>query len=389
MDKNIQEIVLKLRSFLKDDSFPLHEPQFNQDDQDFVVDCIKAGWVSSVGKYVDQFERDLEAYTGVKCAVVVMNGTAALHMCYLASGVRKGDEVLCPALTFVATANAITYCGAIPHFVEVEGDTLGVCPTKLKAYLLRIGRSENGHLLNKETGQRISTLVITHVFGHPAQSRSLRDVCDEFSITLIEDAAEALGSFDHDVHVGNFGICAALSFNGNKIITTGGGGAILTNDEALGAKLKHITTTAKVSHAWEYTHDHIGYNYRMPNINAALGCAQLAKIEDFIETKKKITQRYVNLFQDDHRCTVMTEPQGTRSNYWLNALILKRRDPETLNHLLQETHRHKIYTRPTWIPLHRLSFFQHCSRMDLSLTEEMSERILNLPSSVGILNATH
>lgn len=388
MDDFINNTLLKLTSFLKGKEFPLHVPSFNQKEQDLVLDCIKTGWVSSVGSYVDQLERDLETYTGIKKCVVVMNGTAALHICYMSSGVKENDEVLCPSLTFVATANAIRYCDAIPHFVEIEKDTLGVCPIKLRKYLSEIGRIKNGVLFNKNTDRRISALAITHIFGHPAKLEELKQLCDEYSIALIEDAAEGLGSFYRGIHVGNFGKCAALSFNGNKIITTGGGGAVLTNDEELGIKIKHLTTTAKVGHSWLYVYDQLGYNYRMPNINAALGCAQLSKIEDFILTKRKIADCYLELFREETDAFIMKEPEFCRSNYWLNTLVLNNEDQDTIKCLLEKTHSHKIFTRPLWRPLHLLTHFKDCPRMSLELTEKMEHSLLNLPSSVEILDET-
>jgi len=379
------ETLKKLKEFLGDGSFPLHEPNFSQEEEKCVLDCIKTGWVSSVGKYVDQFERDLEKYTGCKKAVVVMNGTSALHIAYLCAGVMPKDEVLCPSLTFVATANAIRYCNAIPHFVEIEDQTLGIDPEKLRKYLCGIGVVRNNRLINKETNRNISALVVTHIFGHPSKILEIKSVCDEFGIALIEDAAEALGSFYEGTHVGNFGKCSALSFNGNKIITTGGGGAILTNDDELGIKIKHITTTAKIAHPWEYVHDQLGFNYRMPNINAALGCAQLAKIEDFILRKRKIASIYKDIFKAQKDFYFMEEPEHARSNYWLNAIILKKPDANFLNDIVKITNQEKIHSRPIWKPLHLLSYFQNNPRMNLSLTEEMEKRIINLPSSPGLI----
>lgn len=377
-------VVGALSQFLGEGVFPLHEPSFDENEEENVLNCLRTGWVSSVGKYVDQFERELESFTGAKRAIVVMNGTAALHMCYHAAGVRPGDEVLCPSLTFVATANAITYCGGLPHFVDIDEETLGVDPKKLRDYIQDNTHLEQGLCINKKTGRPIRALVVTHVFGHPAKIEDLKGVCDEFGLELVEDAAESLGSFYKGVHTGNFGKASALSFNGNKIMTTGGGGAILTNDTSLGKKIKHLTTTAKKPHPWAFEHTEVGYNYRMPNINAALGCAQLRKMDIYLSQKKTLADAYHEVFSDIECIELMREPENCQSNHWLNAIILKERDQGTLKNILGCAHAKNIFLRPVWNPLHTLKPFKDVPKMNLETTEALAERILCLPSSPGI-----
>ena len=324
MDKLAQKISDTLRRILTDDQnfVSLHEPLFNGNEWQYVKECIDTGWVSSAGKFVDQFETQLAEFTGAKYAVAVVNGTAALHICLKLAGVKANDEVLIPALTFVATANAVTYCGAIPHFADSEKRTLGIDPFKLKEYLSGIAEIRGEECFNKKTGNRIKAVVPMHTFGHPADLDALIQVCEQFSIAMIEDAAESLGSYYKGRHTGNWGRLSALSFNGNKVITTGGGGAILTNDELLARKAKHLTTTAKVPHQWEYIHDQIAYNYRLPNINAAMGCAQLEQLPDFLKKKRALAERYRQAFKDIEGVSFFTEPEFARSNYWLNVLLL-------------------------------------------------------------------
>ena len=291
----------------------LHEPRFSGNEWAYVKECLDTGWVSSVGKFVDRFEAQLAEYTGAKRAIAVVNGTAALHVCLLLVGVQPGDEVIVPALTFVATANAVTYCGAIPHFADSEFKTLGLDPDKLDVYLQKIGEVRSDGCYNKQTGRRIKAVVPMHTFGHPVDLDSLIEVSARYRLELVEDAAESLGSFYKGRHTGNWGRVSALSFNGNKIITTGGGGAILTNDEELGLRAKHLTTTARVPHAWELSHDMVGYNYRLPNINAALGCAQLEQLPSFLKQKRALAERYKAAFDEVKGVTFFTEPgHGTK-----------------------------------------------------------------------------
>lgn len=359
---------------------PLHEPTLGEKESEYVTDCIKSGWVSSVGKYVDQFEKQLAEYVGVKRAVAVVNGTAALHIALKIAGVQPGDEVFMPSLTFVATANAASYLQAVPHFVDVSKETLGLDPYKLEEHILKIGELKNGELINRNTGRIIRAVVPMHTFGHPVDIDQLLIVCERYHLALVEDAAESLGSLYKGKHAGSFGVAGAVSFNGNKIITTGGGGAILTNDEELADYAKHITTTAKISHPYEYEHDEVGFNYRMPNINAALGCAQLEKIDTFLERKRKLTDKYLELFKEVDGVTVYKEKEYADSNYWLQTLIIDT----TLHNrkeLLTSLNGSGIMSRPIWTPLNELAPYEKCPKSDLSTTMFLKERIINIPST--------
>lgn len=363
-------------------TIPLHEPRFCGSEWQYVKECIDTGWVSSVGAYVDRFEQQLAAYTGVKRAVACVNGTAALHMCLLLAGVKPGDEVLVPALTFVATANAVSYCGAVPHFIDSEPTTLGMDPSKLSAYLDETADIRNNVCVNKITSRPIRAIVPMHTFGHPADMDGLGAIARRFGITMIEDAAESLGSFYKGKHTGNYSFAAALSFNGNKVITTGGGGAVLTNDEELGKIAKHLTTTARISHPWEIAHDFIGYNYRMPNINAALGCAQLEQLPMFIEQKRRLAERYRIAFETVEGVSFFTEPHNTQSNYWLNTLLLDDEHKNQRDSLLEYLNKNGVHSRPAWTLMHRLPMYHNCPRMDMSVAENLAARIINIPSSV-------
>ncbi|WP_322923970.1 LegC family aminotransferase [Paenibacillus campi] len=358
---------------------PLHEPTFGEKELEYVTDCIQSGWVSSVGSYVNAFEEQLCAITGVKHAIAVVNGTAALHIALKIAGVKKNDEVIMPSLSFVATANAAAYLEAVPHFVDTSLISLGIDPYKLDSYLERITKTEGNILINRQTGRIIKAVVAMHTFGHPVELKPLMKLCDKYNLMLIEDAAESLGSLYNDKATGSFGHVSAVSFNGNKLITTGGGGAILTNDDDLAYLAKHLTTTAKLPHQWEYTHDMIGYNYRMPNINAALGCAQLEKLDKFIEQKRQLTSFYEDLLQDFKGVQLFTEPKYARSNYWLQTLMLQSElERDEILAYLNENH---VMSRPIWKPLHLLEMYNNCPRSDLSIVEEVNKRIINVPST--------
>lgn len=390
MNKPDLNAVLKaLKSVLPGDkdAVPLHVPLFAGNEWLYVKECLDTGWVSSAGEFVDRFEKQLAEYTGVKRAVAVVNGTAALHICLKLAGVLPGDEVLVPALTFVATANAVTYCGAIPHFVDSEEKTLGLDPRKLADYLCDIAEVCNNGCYNKQTGRCIRAVVPMHTFGHPVDLDPLVEVCRRFKLELVEDAAESLGSYYKGRHTGNWGRVSALSFNGNKVITTGGGGAILTNDQKLGRLAKHITTTAKMPHKWAFNHDQIGYNYRLPNINAALGCAQLEQLPDFLQNKRTLAKRYREVFSGIGGIHFFNEPEFTRSNYWLNALLLDEEYSEQRDHLLELTHAHGILTRPSWTLLCKLPMFCECPKMNISIADSLERRLVNIPSSVILGNA--
>lgn len=368
-----------VKSYYGKELVPLHEPTFNDREIDYVTDCLKTGWVSSVGAYVNRFEEDLARFVGVKRAVATVNGTAALHIALKVAGVKAEDEILMPSLTFVATANAVSYMGAVPHFVDVSFNTLGVDAEKLKSYLKQIGELRNNELYNRKTGRRISALVPMHTFGHVVDLDGLLEVCEMYHLTLIEDAAESLGSYYKGKHSGSFGKVSAISFNGNKIMTTGGGGAIVTNDDALADYAKHLTTTAKVPHRWAYEHDEIGYNYRMPNLNAALGCAQLEKMPIFIEQKRELTNHYESWLANIEGVHLLKEPAQTKSNYWLQTILLDGRynRDEVLDFLNEQG----IMSRPIWTPMHKLIMYKNYPRADLSVTEQLNRSVVNIPST--------
>lgn len=375
------QIIHAIQSVVGTGPVSLHQPYFNGNEWNYLKECLDSTYVSSVGQYVSRFEIELAAYTGSQYAVAVGNGTAALHIALLLAGVQPGDEVLIPSLTFVATTNAVAYCGAIPHFVESEEKTLGVDPHALRDYLENIAQVRNEQCINRYTGRVIRALVPMHVFGHPVDIENILIVADDFHLTLVEDAAESLGSTFNAKHTGTFGLLGTLSFNGNKTITTGGGGAIITNDASLAKKGKHLTTTAKVPHRWEYEHDQIGYNYRLPNINAALGCAQLEQLPQFLAAQRQLFKRYQHAFNDLPHMRIMSEPAGCQSNYWLQTLLLDESVESSRDAILKATNDAGLMTRPTWALMHRLAPYRECPRMNLSVAESLEKRIINLPSS--------
>jgi len=379
-----QNIVEILKGFMPKnmDCLALHEPHFAGNEWDYVKSCLDSGWVSSAGKFVDRFEKDLADFTGAKHAIVVANGTAALHAIYLLANICANDEVLVPTLTFVATCNALAYCGAIPHFVDVDKTTLGVDPKKLEDYLQNITEIKNNVCINKFTQRPIKALVVMHTFGHPVDLDPIVEICSRYHIKLIEDAAEALGSLYKGKHVGHTGLAGALSFNGNKIITAGGGGAILTNDAKFAKRAKHITTTAKQPHDFLYVHDEIGYNYRMPNINAALGCAQLEQISNILSSKRNLAKQYEKLFANIEGISFFAEPSFAKSNYWLNTLLLNDEHCMQRDNVLRLANSSGIKIRPIWTLMHKLPMFADCPRMDLSTACDLEQRIINIPSSV-------
>jgi len=379
------QVVSAIRSVIGDKSVALHEPNFSGNEWAYVKECIDTGWVSSVGKYVDRFEDELAQFTGVKRAIAVVNGTAAIQVCLRLVGVEQNDEVLIPTLTFIATANAVTYCGAVPHFVDSDMATLGIDPAKLDAYLKEIAEMRPAGCFNKKTGRRIKAVIPMHTFGHSVDLDPLVEICGRYSLELVEDAAESLGSFYKGKHTGNLGRVSALSFNGNKIMTTGGGGAILTNDESLGKLAKHLTTTAKVPHKWAFVHDQVGYNYRLPNINAALGCAQLEQMPGFIEKKRALAGKYQKAFDGFDGISFFTEPEFSQSNYWLNVLLLDDAVKDFRDDLLSETNSNGIMTRPAWTLMHELDIYMANPKMpDLSVAENIEKRLVNIPSSARL-----
>lgn len=384
VDGNVERRILSaVRSVLgqADTMIPLHEPEFAGNEWFYVKECIDTGWVSSVGSYVDRIERDLAAFTGTAHAVATANGTAALHICAILAGVETGDEVLMPTLTFVATANAVSYAGAVPHFVDSEEQTLGVDAERLEIHLRETAELVGERCVNRQTGATIRALIVMHAFGHPADLDALAALCERWKLVLIEDAAESLGSFYHGRHTGNVGALAALSFNGNKVMTTGGGGAILTNDPVLARRAKHLTTTARVPHRWNFVHDEIGYNYRLPNLNAALGCAQLEQVPGMIARKRRLAERYAEAFADVEGARFLTEPDESRSNYWLNTIVLDPKHADRHEAVLGMLNDANYMSRPVWTLMHHLPMYAACPRADVSTAESLASRVVNIPSS--------
>lgn len=362
----------------------LHEPEFAGNEWQYLKECLDSTFVSSVGKFVDRFESELAAFTGAKHAIAVSNGTAALHVALQLAGVERNDEVIVPALTFIATANAVSYCGAIPHFVDSDTTTLGLDPLALREWLRQHSELRNGLCLNRQSGRVIRALVPMHVFGHPCNLDELEAVAHDYHLALVEDAAESLGSLWQGLHTGTVGKLGTLSFNGNKTITTGGGGAILTNDATLAKQAKHLTTTAKLPHAWEYTHDMIGYNYRMPNLNAALGCAQLERLPGLIANKRELFQRYSRAFSKVQGVRLFAEPDACRSNYWLQTLLLDQAHASERDAILSATNAMGVMTRPVWTLLSQLAPYRDCPRAPLPVAESLAARIINIPSSAAL-----
>lgn len=365
-----------------DEFVPLHVPLFIGNEKKYMNKCIDTTFVSSVGQFVDRFEEMVAEYTGAKKAVVCVSGTNALHMAMMLVGVERDDEVLTQALTFIATCNAISYIGAHPVFIDVDRDTMGLSPEAMKTWLVKNAEVKEGQCYNKRTGRRIKACVPMHTFGHPVKLDELVALCDEYHIELVEDAAESIGSFYKGKHTGTFGKVSAISFNGNKTITTGGGGMLLFQDEELGKLAKHLTTQAKVPHRWEFMHDQIGYNYRMPNVNAALGCAQMENLERYVENKRATAKEYSEFFAQIPDIEFYTEPAECRSNYWLNVVLLK--DRQAQQEFLAYTNDHGIMTRPVWQLMNKLAMFKECETDGLVNTSWLEERIVNIPSSVRL-----
>ncbi|HSI21723.1 MAG TPA: LegC family aminotransferase [Methylophilaceae bacterium] len=380
----VGQIVQAIRSVVGEGNVALHEPRFAGNEWVYLKDCLDSTFVSSVGRYVDRFEADLAIYTGARHAVAVVNGTAALHVALQLAGVRAEDEVLIPALTFVATANAVAYCGAIPHFVDSEARTLGLDPLALREYLSAATEMRGGWCVNRATGRVIRAVVPMHTFGHPVDIDSVLALARDFHLEVIEDATESLGSTVHGKHAGTFGRMGVLSFNGNKVITTGGGGAILTDDVELARHAKHLTTTAKLPHRWAYVHDEIGYNYRLPNINAALGCAQLEQLPRFVDAKRKLHARYLAAFSGIAQARILSEPEGCSSNYWLQTLLLDESVVSLRDELLQATNDAGLMTRPIWELMNKLPPYRDCPGMPLPVAESLERRVINLPSSASL-----
>ncbi|MEZ9582908.1 LegC family aminotransferase [Vibrio cyclitrophicus] len=365
-------------TYRTDEFIPLHAPTFNGNEKAYVMETIDSTFVSSVGKFVDDFERKIEAYTGTAKAVATVNGTAALHAALYMADVQRGDLVITQALTFVATCNALYHMGAEPIFVDVSPVSLGLCPKAVDSFLSEHAETTEAGCIHKQTGKRIKAVVPMHTFGHPVELDELVAVCLKWNLVLVEDAAESLGSFYKGKHTGTMGDVSAVSFNGNKIITTGGGGMVLCKTEELGARTKHVTTTAKVPHPYEFFHDEPGFNYRMPNLNAALGCAQMEVIEQYLKQKRQLAKCYENLFSGTD-FQFVTEPDYAESNYWLNAIICP--DKKSREEILAGTNSAGVMTRPIWQLMHRLPMFENAMRGDLTYSEFIEAHLINLPST--------
>lgn len=380
MNPQFHQIVAFIKTLYPGRDFiPLHEPCFRGNEKKYLEECIDSTFVSSVGKFVDAFERKVEEYTGAKKAVVIVNGTVALHFALKLVGVRQDDEVITQPLTFIATANAISYCNAHPVFIDIDLDTLGMSPASLQSFLEKYAEVKGNECYNKETGKRIKACVPMHTFGHPCRIDEIVSICNNWFIEVVEDAAESIGSTYKGKHTGTFGRIGVLSFNGNKTITTGGGGMLITNDEELGNRAKYLSTQAKVPHPWEYYHDEIGYNYRMPNLNASLGLAQMEQLDTFLENKRAIAKTY-QFFFEKLGITFFSEPKQSSSNYWLNAILLKDRNER--DEFLKFTNENGIMTRPAWRLMQKLPMFEKCMKHDIYHAEWIEERLINIPSSV-------
>jgi len=388
MKDDLNALTLKaIQSIVGTKQVDLHSPSFTGNEVHYLKECIDQGYVSSIGQFVEEFESQLAKYTGAKYAVATVNGTAALHISLKIIGVGHNDEVLIPSLSFVATANAVLYCQAVPHFVDSSRQTLGIDTDLLTRYLKTTTEIRNGSCINKTTGRTIRAIVPMHTYGHPVDIEKLLKLAHDFRLTVVEDAAESLGSMYNNQHVGTFGATGALSFNGNKIVTTGGGGAILTNSRNHAETARHITTTAKIPHSWDYSHDVMGYNYRMPNLNAALGCAQLENLPTFLVAKRHLHQRYIKAFQNINNLTIFTEPPYAKSNYWMQLLIMEQSMRDRRNKLLEFLNNNNVRARPTWRLLHKLAYLNHHPRMPIINASVLENSIINIPSGVDVLQS--
>lgn len=384
LEREFDAVIEVVRAIYGQGDIPLHRPVFDGNERAYLVDCVDSNFVSSVGKRVDEFEQLLAAFTGAQHAIATVNGTSALHVALFLAGVQPEDEVVTQALTFVATCNAIRYAGGVPSFVDVDEDTMGMSADALRSFLeARVERRE-GQPFNRATGRRIGACLPMHTFGRPCRIEQVAEVCADFGIALVEDAAESLGSYRDGRHTGTVGRLGTLSFNGNKVITTGGGGMVLTDDAPLARRAKHLTTTAKVPHSYEFRHDELGFNYRMPNLNAALGCAQMERLPWMLEKKARVAATYARELPGD-RVVLVPPLAGTTSNHWLNAVTLPGRVAR--DHFLEYTNARGIMTRPLWQLMTELPMYGDCDRDDLATSRSLQDRIVNLPSSVPMHDA--
>ena len=389
-DKSFNFVKNFIKSFKKKIKYkkkiiPLHEPFFDKAEKKYVLECIKSTFVSTRGQMVKRFEEEIRKITNSKYSIAIVNGTCALHLALKLIGTKQGDEVLLPSLTFAGTSHAVLNAGAAPHFLESEYDTLGVDPIKLDKYLENNTFFKNSKCFNKKTGKRISAIIIVHVFGHPARIDLLTEIAKKFKISLLEDAAEGIGSYYKKKHLGTFGKIGVISFNGNKTITTGGGGVIITKDKKISNQAKHLSLNSKVHHKWEYIHDEEGYNYGMPAINAALGLAQLKKLNRLIDLKRKLYKKYNSKFKKLNYIKLLKEPKNSKSNYWLQTIILEKKHKYLKKFLLKETNSSGIITRPIWKPMHKLKHLKKYPKMELKVAEDIYSRAINIPSSPNLM----
>ncbi|MCX8059011.1 MAG: LegC family aminotransferase [Spirochaetes bacterium] len=389
-----EDFIKFIKEIYKKDKVGLHEPVFIGNEKKYLIECIDSTFVSYVGEFVDKFEKITANFTKSKYAIAVVNGTAGLHITLKTIGVEYGDEVITQALTFVAVSNSIAHCGAYPVFIDVDIDTLGMSPESLEEFLVKNTKFDKKEkvLVNKNTKRKVKAVVPVHIFGHPCKIDKIIDIANRFNLPVIEDATEALGSYYKNKHCGTFGIAGVLSYNGNKTVTTGGGGMILTNDDDLAKKLIHVTKTAKVPHPWEYIHDEVGYNYRLPNVNAAIGFAQMEYIDKILNNKRETAKMYEdyigkykrNSLNDINQFYVkfVKEPEGCKSNYWLNAILLSNK--EERDNFLEFTNKNGVMTRPVWRLMHKLPMYKNCFKVDLKNSEWIEERLVNIPSGYRI-----
>lgn len=378
------QVISAIQSVVGEEPSPLHVPYFAGNEAKYVAQCVETGWVSSVGGFVEQFEQKLCEITGARYAVAVSNGTSGLMVALKLAGVLPGDEVIVPAMTFVATANAVCHVQAVPHFAEIERKHMGIDPAKLRDYLNEVTSRRDAKTVNRITGRPITAIVPMHTFGHPCKIQEICEVAEGFGIAVVEDAAESLGSYVGNKHTGTFGKLGMVSFNGNKIATTGGGGVILTDDDALGPLAKHITTTAKLPHAWEFFHDQVAYNFRMPNLNAALGCGQLEKLDEFVTVKRELANRYRKAFSAIDGVEFFDEPNNCRSNFWLNSIRLRHATIEERDALLNLANKKQLGLRPAWQLMTQLPMYVDNPRMVLEVAVAIQANVINLPSGVEV-----
>jgi len=382
LKNDYSEVVDFIKELYRSDSIPLHAPVFFGNEKKYLNECIDSTFVSSVGKFVDQFEAGIEEFTGAKRAVAAVNGTNALQVALMLVGVSSDTEVITQPLTFIATCNAIRYLYAEPVFIDVDKDTMGLSPDSLSEFLHHNGEKKDAEVFNKVTGRRIAACLPMHTFGHPARIEKIVEICSEWNIPVVEDAAESIGSYSNGLHTGIFGDVGILSFNGNKTITTGGGGMIVTNNQTIADRAKYLTTTAKRPHKWEFFHDQLGYNYRLPNLNAALGCAQLEKISEILNNKRETAEEYKSYFSGCDGIHFVSERESTRSNYWLNCVVLP--DKNARDNFLEFTNANGVMTRPIWNLMYRLPIYKDCFRAETPKAEWLEERIVNIPSGVRL-----